>query len=574
MKKFTAIIITLVMLLVMLSACAQDPAPDTDTDNGQGLTATPIPPPDDEDADDTDDVDDAPVVDVEYTEDEEAEVGGGLFPLVPEPVYYDVMGVFFGHSAPLTEHIMLNDLMELTNVFFNWELTHVADQHEVLALTLASGVVPDAFFNFEMSTAQQAVFGAQGLLIPLQDLIAEYAPNVSAIYRDFPHIHKNSIAPDGNIYSLFQYDPAYHMRVNQRMFVNMQWMEDFDLEIPQTTDEFADLLRFFRDNDMNGMGSEIVPLAGSTGVDPAIFLLNSFILFQGQRGINIVDGVVTPAWIQEEYREGLRYLKMLWDEGLMDSEIFTLDAAALSALISRPEEMIVGAFGTAMYQGHVYNVGVLGDDAFRAIPPLEGPTGLRQTPQTHDGVLVGRSIQITNQAPDPHLLIQWMDFWYDFDNAFMQMNGIEGVHFNWVDEPGLDGRTPSFQPIPGSREAPIYTFLENQGPMFFTNEMRYRSTEVTGDIHYVLFHDSLLMLPFLPEGQQYMPFTVWAEEDVLREQALIASPLIDYVREARAGFITGSLCIENDWNNYLQTLEDIGLQEWIRLNQIIFDASN
>lgn len=45
-------------------------------------------------------------------------------------------------------------------------------------------------------------YGGQGVLIPLEGLIEEYAPNLKKILDDNPDIRKSITTPDGHIYSL------------------------------------------------------------------------------------------------------------------------------------------------------------------------------------------------------------------------------------------------------------------------------------------------------------------------------------------------------------------------------------
>ena len=50
-------------------------------------------------------------------------------------------------------------------------------------LILASGDLPDAFYKADFTDSDLVTYGQVGLIIPLEDLIEEYAPNIKALFR-------------------------------------------------------------------------------------------------------------------------------------------------------------------------------------------------------------------------------------------------------------------------------------------------------------------------------------------------------------------------------------------------------
>lgn len=502
----------------------------------------------------------------------------GVFPIVDEPVTYNFFAAVFASSGPLAENTMLKWYEEQTNVIINWEEVPESDQKTKLALSLASGVYPDAYFNCQITVAQQSIYGAQGVLIPLNDMIAAEGINITAAYETYPEILVDSTAPDGNIYSLFQFDPSLHMKTNQKMFINAEWVEQSGLGMPTTLDEFTALLEYFRDNDMNGNGdaTDEIPLVGSTSIDVTTFLINPFILIPNS-GLSVKDGQVFPVYTADEYRDALRYLKGLYDDGLLGSESFTQDTNALKALINRPAEMIVGAVGATLWQGSFLNYSDFADNlgygTYAAVQPLVGPAGVAQTPLTNDGVLVGRGIQITKDCENPTILIKWMDYWYSEEGCLLQMRGIEGEHYELVNEPAIDGSTPSLKRIQDAIQPPITTFIQNQGPMFFTNELRYKETAVPGTAGIQLYDDSMLYMQYQDPDQDYLPFTVWMNEEQTRIISMLEQTITDYVKESKAKFIVGDMDIEADWDSYLTQLNAMELEAYIAIYQDVYDAS-
>lgn len=49
--------------------------------------------------------------------------------------------------------------------------------------------------------------------------------------------------------------------------------------------------------------------------------------------------------------------------------------------------------------------------------------------------------------------------------------------------------------------------------------------------------------------------------------------MMDYVTSSMAEFITGNRSLD-DWDNYLKTLDEMGLDEYVALRQSGFDRAN
>ena len=73
--------------------------------------------------------------------------------------------------------------------------------------------------------------------------------------------------------------------MRNKLYVNHDWLEKYcqetGKEAPVTTQEFEDMLIYWRDNDMNGNGdpSDEIPMAGTLatdGGDFTVYLLNAF----------------------------------------------------------------------------------------------------------------------------------------------------------------------------------------------------------------------------------------------------------------------------------------------------------
>lgn len=106
-------------------------------------------------------------------------------------------------------------------------------------------------------------------------------------------------------------------------FVRQDWLDKLKLPAPKTTQEFYNVLKAFKEKDPGNTGGKVIPFALSA--DPqnttwtAKNLLDSFI-----QKMNTEDKTVLPDWVKPGYKEGMRFLNKLYNEGLISPQ-FALD---------------------------------------------------------------------------------------------------------------------------------------------------------------------------------------------------------------------------------------------------------
>ncbi len=87
---------------------------------------------------------------------------------------------------------------EQTNVHIDWTC-FVSDQFsDKKNLALAQfGNLPDGLFNAGMSDYDLLRYAKQGIIIPLENLIDKYMPNLQAVFEKYPEYRTMCTAPDG-----------------------------------------------------------------------------------------------------------------------------------------------------------------------------------------------------------------------------------------------------------------------------------------------------------------------------------------------------------------------------------------
>ena len=131
-------------------------------------------------------------------------------------------------------------MQELTNI--NLDIMAIPDDgyNERKNLTFASGQLPDFFFGGRLTPSDEVTYGAQGFLIPLEDLIAQYAPNLQQILDENPDIRRSITAPDGHIYALPKVTAGFG--VYPKLWINQPWLDAVGMAMPTSTEELHDVL--------------------------------------------------------------------------------------------------------------------------------------------------------------------------------------------------------------------------------------------------------------------------------------------------------------------------------------------
>lgn len=124
---------------------------------------------------------------------------------------------------------------DLTNIEIEWEQVHNESLEEKRNLALASGDLPDAFFASSIPPLDLLRYGEQGVLISLNDLIEEHAPNLNKLFEEQPEVKDAITFPDGNIYSLpvVEHQDFISMSLGASPLFSRKWVEELGGEVPE-----------------------------------------------------------------------------------------------------------------------------------------------------------------------------------------------------------------------------------------------------------------------------------------------------------------------------------------------------
>ncbi|WP_098742085.1 ABC transporter substrate-binding protein [Paenibacillus sp. EZ-K15] len=512
----------------------------------------------------------------------------GSYPIVKEPMTIKMFAPQFASIENMDTNLFTKHLEEKTNINIAWDLVPENALNDRKQLMLAGGDYPEVILQANLTKEEQMKYGSQGVFIPLNDLIDQYAPNIKKAMEDIPYMKASITTPDGNIYALPQVNECYHCDNALKMWINKKWLDKVGLPVPTTTDEFYTVLKAFKEKDPNGNGKQDeIPLTGSDEMwagNVSAFLMNSFILDDYvDKGsgtfLRVIDGKVDFTANKEEWKQGLLYLNQLYKEGLIDPAAFTQNADAIQQMANREPDNIMGTLSTALIS-YAYS---MDDKAPRhkdyvALPPLKGPNGVQQT-LNFAGIAVSQ-FAITNKATSEQQIaaIRLADYLYTEEAIVLQEYGPEGERWRKAEsgEKDIDGKQAKYTAIPDPEKKPTHNDgWEQIGPSLRTYAYRASWTSpqdpLTPDGYGTRLNQVSKEYEPYQSKEQYPTGLFIALEDA-ELVAQIKTTLVDYVKSNMAQFITGSKDINKEWDSYVQGLDGMQLSQYLEIYQKALDA--
>ena len=479
------------------------------------------------------------------------------YPIVNEPVTLKIAVEKHVLHGNFSEMSFFKNYEEMTGVHIDWIEIPQANHKEKVNLLLASQDLPDIFLGGKGLTDRHIIkYGPAGAFIPLEGLIAEYAPNITAFLNKYPDVRKAITAPDGHIYSLPAFDEFTEKENRDNMFINKKWLDAVGLDVPKTTEDFYNALKAFKEQDPNGNGlADEIPwsfLANNAVLGNMSFFGAFGVIDDPENHLMVKDGkpVFVPA--TDGYREGLKFLQRLYSENLLDRETYTQSRKELLSK-GKTDETTLGVFSIWLDENMVGAEKAKSD--YVMLPPLDGPgdeTYWAWSPWT----FLGRNRFVITSADEyPEISIRWADWLFTEDGSWQAMYGPYGVCI----EKDAAGDITTITPPDGMTEdefkffnSPVYVV-----PQALTREM-YTHYSLPESRQRKLARHAVYSKYF---PKEYFPRGYYSQ-DQIRVLDTYVTDINNYVEEMQAKWVVNAdIDIDAVWDDYLERLEKMGLSE-------------
>ncbi|SDE65145.1 extracellular solute-binding protein [Paenibacillus sp. UNCCL117] len=325
-------------------------------------------------------------------------------PLYPGHVYYPDSG--------------LEKLVEKgAHVDVTYETPPSAEYKTTINVKLAGGDIPDIVNTFSPGDAEHNALIAQGVFLPLDDLLPKF-PKLKAAFSD--NIWNMMKSPtDGKIYGV----PWLRDRGGTGLIIRKDWLEKLGLSDPKTLDELVEVMRAFRDKDPDGNGQkDTIPFAFKDNQLTNVYALLP--LFGGNPGwypdakdaSKLLNGTTQP-----EVKDMFTFLRQLRQEELLDPDFMVGKTIGFDKFKSGK----VGIIATNI--GDFRQLAIIPAMKAEILDPIEHKG--RKWQLALPALPISRTNQISSKSKNPEAALRYLEYQLTDGYDYIQY-GAEGKTYS------------------------------------------------------------------------------------------------------------------------------------------------
>lgn len=429
-KRIPAVLLTILLLISLLASCGTDAtssAPAQSASASETETVAVVP-----EATAAEDTSEEPAE--MSTAEEIPEENTVNYPLSEETT---TLSLFFSVSPNLAEMLgSMNDIVaydvaeQVTNVHLDATISTPETTGEKFQVMIASGTYTDMIHGVAMNYSgglDKAI--DDEVLIDLNPYLEEYAPDYVAFLESNETAKKLYTTESGCMPAIQGLSYSF----TQGAVMREDWLEDCNLEVPETVDELEVALTAFKNE--KGAKNAVLFTTGN------IYLAGCFNVGDGTMDgtdgavYNVVDGKVQMSYFDDAYYDYVETLAKWNQEGLFSSDFLSLFGAGVadSFVLSDDCGLWYGAQDTL---GSAYAATYAGaSDHFStiAVPLMTVEAG--DTIDT--GTMLGTSGEawsVTTSCQQPEIAVAYLNWFFTPEGTEVCNYGIEGESFNYDDE--------------------------------------------------------------------------------------------------------------------------------------------
>lgn len=459
-------------------------------------------------------------------------------------------------------------LQENTGITIEFQHPAVGQASEQFNLLLADTDLPDLIeYNWLGYSGGPEKAIEDAVIIPLNDVIDQYCPNLKAYLEANPDIDK-MIKTDNGTYYCFPF-----IRGDDKLLTSVgamfrgDWLEELGLEVPTTIDEWHTVLTAFKEK--KGADAPFTyqySSAGLTDNNPLAYA------YGAPRGFYLGDdGTIHYGAVEDGYKEYLMTMNQWMSEGLIDVDLATLTGDQVAAKITNGSAgASFGYCGSGM--GNWIQAGQSTDEKYMLVPAPYPTLEKGATPefgQRDNNYVTTGAVAITTSCKNVELAARLLDYGYSEEGTMLYNFGIEGESYTM----DADGNA-------------VYTdlILNNPEGLAITHAMGgYMRANYNGPfVQNVRYSEQYYQLDSQKEAMNVWtatnmkkhlvpPITPTAEES--KEQAQYLSEISTYRDEMTLKFILGNASFD-EWDKYVETIKGMNLDRVLEIQNAALERYN
>lgn len=442
------------------------------------------------------------------------------FRISEKPVTYTVF-----MNIPKNYNIF-DEAAKLTNVSLKPVIqTDMINESQAFMIMMSAGNLPDIIMH--RSTQDFFIYGKEKF-IDIGKYSNRYMPDFENYISDKENIQNSMVAPDGGMYFVPQTEDTAEKIC---LFVRSDWLKKLNLSVPQNAVEYENVLRAFLNGDPNGNGiKDEIPYTSFHmnndniyGIEVLYSLWNAYPSWYAE------NGIVKYGPAQPEFKNAINALCRWYAEGLIDREIFTFGDGNASEKLNNCGMLFENLVSAANLK--------LSENSFSAVQPCAPILKM------HNCVPYGWGI--SKNCKDILTAVQYFNFWFTDKGRKLANYGIS-------DNPSA-----------------ISEIIESGAQSDFGYPRDY-------DFARIFYGDEEKKAARLSDSSVFymrLPFSLQYTEDNFSDYMRMYNETEAYVMECVKKWVMGVENINNRYNDFLNDLNRLGLNEMTEIQQQTYNKS-
>lgn len=307
------------------------------------------------------------------------------------------------------------------------------------ALMLSTGEIPDLIINgWGTNKSQVDTDGEAGYWLDMTEYM-DLMPNMQAFFEKYPSFETAMKTPDGSIYSLGRISPSRVSNIYSQIYYDKTLTDAAGVGEIKTVDDFYEALKLVKE-----AYPDKKPLAVTPDAEPAYkiehMIRSAFGVVSASNTAMLVadeNGKVSYADISDNYREYLKYMNKLAEEGLLDTDAFMVTRDEYYANIDAGKYVFYSAADLKMTAED--NAAVAAEDysvkeKYEMIYGLTSEEQPKVTYVVNNGVLAQARIYVNAETEYPEAICRLLDYFASEEGQLLATVGVEGESFEYIED--------------------------------------------------------------------------------------------------------------------------------------------
>ena len=345
----------------------------------------------------------------------------------PVITYWCDLGAASSTLTNYDENLTWQLVQDATGVDIEFSHPASGQANEQFNLLIAGGEYPDVI-EYNWSNYAGGVQNAidSNIIIALNDYLDGSAPNLKALFENYPELGKQ-VKTDSGLIPVFPALSISDYNCQSGYMIRRDWLDEKGLAVPETIDETEEVLLALMDEKDLVCGF-VTALSNVTG--------DMMVGAWGIGGTYYMDnGVAKYGPMEDAYLDYLTTMKRWYDEGILDPDMAALDAKTMESYMINDEAAM--CFGFA--GGNMGNILTAREKDSKEIG-LEGISYLTVN-KGEPFYFTNRSWEyrgagsaaITTACKDVESACKVLDYFFSDEGRIAKTYGQEGLTFEYVD---------------------------------------------------------------------------------------------------------------------------------------------